>query len=251
MLDLVVFNEVVQKIWLVCVTLIFVLVGLVIVWYSGTSLFLGSNCWYEGKVVSAGTIFSKGDSECGCNEGKILCEKIDSLERDEELEVEDFTRDNLQFNTRYITSSVSSQLEVAPLKTMFTSIRNLENGIEVVLHQAQLCSNDSTPPVQIGMYHASEASLILMIIANTAPSLYTRPCTVEATFTITDFGYNPAANYALSYRNEPGTIMKANICSYNGRLFNHGDRYEAIDRCNICMCDHGISRCGNDRVCSQ
>lgn len=243
------FSETAQKIWLFFVTILFIIVGVSIVWYTGLSIVLGSRCLHEGRIIDVGTIVSKGDSECTCFDGKLLCERVIDPEKDSELEVEDFTRENLEFSTRYVTNTVSSQLEIAPLKTTFTSIRNFENGVEVVLQQAQLCSDNMTPPIQIGMYHASETSLVLMIIANTAPSLYTKPCTIEATFRITNFNYSTDNTYALSYRNEPGQLARANICSYDGRLFNHGDRYEAVDRCNICSCDHGISRCSNDRIC--
>mgnify|MGYP002624176571 CR=1 FL=1 len=241
-----------RKAWLVLVTVCFVIAGLALAWFSFERAFLGDRCWVNGHFYADGEGIEgyRDGKSCGCSNSAVICEDISSIDLDRELTPEDFTRDNLEFEARYITSGVSQALSQSTLNTSFKCIDTQKKGIVVVLEQAQRCTETMEAPIQIGMYHSSAKALTLSLVVNDVASVYTQPCTVEATFALSEFKYELGNDFALQYRSEDGQLVKANSCVYNSKLFNHEDRYEAIDGCNICRCDDGISKCSNDRVCN-
>lgn len=239
-------------IWLLIVSLFFIIAGFAVISSTFNTTFGSDACVVNGKQYSDGerVLGYKEGADCTCANGKVICTEIAQTGKDTNLEVDDFTRDNLQFSAKYITTGMSSEVEFAPLKTVFRSISSQENEVEVVIEQGQLCTVDREAPVQIGMYHASKDSLTLLMVVNSIASIYTEPCTVQATFNISKLKSDIKDGYSLQYRSENGELLRANACIYNEKIFNNGDNYKAVDGCNICNCDNGISRCSNDRVCS-
>jgi hypothetical protein len=240
-------------IWLGFLSICLIAAGGALLTHMLRSTFAPGSCSVNGNSIQSGTriVGYKEGFNCTCSDGKVLCTEVVQTETDSELKVENFTRDNLTFSSKYITTGVSSELGAAPLNTVFESINSESGSIEVVLEQAQLCTQAMEAPVQIGMYHVSKNSLTLLLIVNSATSVYTEPCTVQAVFDISKLKLDPKDGFRLQYRSETGEIVLANACIYNSRLFNNGDKYKAVDECNICSCDNGISRCSNDRVCNS
>jgi hypothetical protein len=252
MIDLAMIGPKAKVAWLMLISLFFVASGSILIWYMLRSAFVGNSCVADQGSVADGERLQgyKEGFDCTCVKGKIVCTEVVQSEVDNDLQIEDFRRDNLDFEARYVTAGASDEVAFAPLGTVFRGVSSRTDSVEVILEQSQMCTADMEAPVQIGMYHASKNSLTLLLIVNTVASVYTQPCTVRTTFNISDIDLDPKSGYRLRYRNEGGEVVSANVCVYNDGLFNNGDKYEAEDACNICTCDNGISRCTNDRVCS-
>ncbi len=242
-----------KKIELMLLAIVFTFVGIYIALFSYREALIGNGCYVNGKLYeSESEVDGYEDGKiCFCDDGKVKCNEQGKETDSSDLSLEDFIRKSLNFSYRYVSDGISSDIAQKPLQTQFRSVKSIEKGIEVVLEQGQLCTKDGKAPVQVGLYNATGNTLTVLLAVNTVASIYTQPCTVSATFRISPIDLELSSGFKLQYMSEDGALVPAQVCIYNSRLYNDGDNYSAIDSCNLCSCDNGISRCSNDRVCES
>ncbi|MBI2356461.1 hypothetical protein HYV12_00165 [Candidatus Dojkabacteria bacterium] len=239
-----------QRISLILLSLAFVIVGIFIIISATRGALFPNICLSNFKMYSSGEVVSEeGDNECLCVKGKVLCAKKRDGDDLNQLTISDFVRSNLQFEYDYFASGVSPDLLSKPLGVSFTSIVTTEKSIEVQLQQSQLCSETGKPAVQIGLYNFRENTLTLLNVLNSIESIYVNPCTVTLQFKINKLTISDLSDFKLAYQTEDGQSTVADVCLYNKGIYNDGDNYVSEDKCNVCRCVGGVSRCSTDRVC--
>lgn len=239
-----------DRISLILLSMVFVLVGGFTIIAASRGALFPNMCLKDFKVYSSGDLISESeDRECFCLGGKVVCSEKEGVQENGDLEISDFIRSNLEFEYKYFSAGVSSELFQKPQATSFTSIVTAKSAIEVQVQQAQLCSESGKPPVQIGLYNYRDNTLTVLNAVNTIESIYKVPCTVTLVYKISKFEISNVEDFKLVYRSESGESISADVCLYNGNVYNDGDNYVSMDKCNLCRCVEGISRCSTEKKC--
>jgi hypothetical protein len=237
-----------KLVWLSFITVIFLGIGISIIYFSINRIVNNGTCKFNNvKYEKGDEVIGYKDGElCNCEDGSIVCSKI--TDTSDLQNANKFTKDNLIFSAKY-TKPESGSIEILPLRTKFTSISILESSVEIVIDQGQVCSSDNRAPIQVGRYMLNGNTLTVSNSVNTSPSLYTTPCIVTMSFKISKIQLTKITDLKIIYENDTGQTLPATLCYYNSRVFGDTDVYSSIDKCNICTCENGVSKCSNDRVC--
>lgn len=239
-----------QRIPLILLSLLFVILGIFLIISISRGYLLPNKCLRDFKVYSVGGLVSKeGDRSCYCTSGKVVCSVNKDDSSASKLQISDFSRNGIDFSYKYFSSGVSSELLSKKLGVSFRSVVTSSKSISVEVIQSQLCNEKGNPSVQIGMYHFEGSTLTLLNVLNDIAEVYTEPCTVSLTFNIKDLEVKSIKDFRLAYMNEEGQSVDADVCLYNSEIYNDGDNYISEDKCNLCRCVGGVSKCSTDRVC--
>lgn len=239
-----------DKVWLIGVTLIFLLLGSFVVYLSINRIRGINNCTYNNVSYENNQYVQgyKAGFDCKCENGNIVC--FDSTANIVKPTIDKFVRTNLKVTPKYISLGTKEGVSGLPLKTKFVSISSKTDKLNIIVEQEQKCSEDLRVPVQFGMYYLSENRLYLTNIINRAPNLYTQDCIASVTYDFSNWKYK-GDDLKIIYMSEQGEEYEASVCNYDSKIYFDGDTYSSVDKCNICKCINGISKCGNDRVCTQ
>lgn len=200
-------------------------------------------CSYGEDLYQSGDILPEfeGQQNCYCSsEGKVVCEDDTALLNRKPLESEDFTSDKLTFSTTFqnFVEGLSSEIK-------FTRIVHGANAVSLSIERVVKCTKDGDAPTQIGFYKMNENELVLTVMTNQAPSLYTENCMVEDTFDFFDLNVMFPESFQVMYQTEANEIYGSNNCVYEGYLQNDGDTYRSGDSCEVCSCKDGLNICTN------
>lgn len=235
---------------LILISIAFTVLGLFTIISASRGALAPGACFKDFKFYQNGSIVSENDNQsCYCSKGEVLCSSMEKDSSDPALTVNDFIRSNLTFEAKYFSSGVSADLLGKALGTSFSSVVTGDSKIDVQLTQSQLCTADGKVPSQIGLYNFRGNTLTLMNVVNTIESVYVLPCTVTLTYKITKLDTAVIDDFNLIYQTEEGDKSVADICLYNSKVYNDGDNYISADKCNLCRCVEGVSRCSTDKVC--
>jgi hypothetical protein len=239
-----------DKYWLFVVTLVFVLLGSFVIYISLDRVRNVNSCNVGGTTYTNGMVVDgyQDGFDCTCQSGQILCTKV--AVKDEKPGIDKFERDNLKFSSQYQTSGTNESLNTSLLKTEFSSISVKNGTMDITLDQEQSCTADGRIPVQVGLYYISNSTLYITNIIRDDPLLYTQQCIVSVNYKISNWKKN-VENLKIVYMAEEGTEQPASLCYYNNNIYANGDVYSSVESCNICKCSDGISKCSNDRVCTD
>lgn len=232
-------------------TFFFLLVGGITIAFSIDRAIESDKCYFAQTAYLKGEIIPgyKEDYVCSCEGAEVVCTKIEN--KLVGVPVSEFGKKDLSFNIKYVAEGENSSLNNQLLKTKISNVNLSGNNLEVVIEQIQLCSADQRAPVQIGLYHFENDALLLTHVINRSPSLYKSPCVVSLTYKIKSLDISNVNNLKIGYMSSEGEILPAILCYYNSKVYAQDDVYMSFDNCNICRCENGISKCTNDRVCSD
>lgn len=239
-----------QRVSLILLSIAFTVLGLFTIISASRGALAPGSCFKDFRFYESGAVVSENDSQtCYCSKGKVVCSENQNEEINDNLTINDFVRSNLAFEAKYFASGVSAELLGKPLGTAFASVVTGDKRIDVQLQQSQLCTETGKVPAQIGLYNFQNGVLTLLNVVNTIESLYIQPCTVTLTYKISKIDVSAAEDFKLVYQTEDGDKSAADICLYNNKVYNDGDNYISTDKCNLCRCVEGVSRCSTDKVC--
>lgn len=250
MVNLRIVKKGVDKYWLIGVTVLFLFLGGFVIYFSYERLAGVNSCEFAGNSYSIGDIVNgyKDGYECRCENGDIVCTNVDSTVLKPTLDM--FKRDGATVSRKFLIAGVNESIDQLPLKTKFSSISIKNGNMDITIEQVQKCSADLRIPIQIGMYYLAKDTLYITNVINTNPSLYTQDCVVSVNYRIGNWK-NMSEDLSIVYMSEAGEEVEASLCYYNQNIYGDGDVYSSVDSCNICRCSQGVSKCSNDRLCSQ
>jgi hypothetical protein len=166
-------------------------------------------CVYGGIEYEAGQSIPD-EPRCFCNEkGDVVCEEI---EIESSLDTSDFINEDLDFSTSFLNF--------------------VDKGLKIVVERLTLCSEEEELPPQIGYYSISGNQLQLKTTTNLLPRRFNSDCMVSNTFLI--HGLSEVSK--VSYVSEDNRIIEADICVFNGRVYNKGDAFVG-DNGEVVVCD--------------
>ncbi|MCC7289888.1 hypothetical protein IT417_01390 [bacterium] len=235
---------------LLVVTMLFVFFGGFLVYISLDKVLGINSCKFNDQSFAAGSEIPgyKQGFTCNCEGGEVTCVKVDTDTAKPTLDK--FTRKNLTVKPKYLVGGLKDTLDSFVLKTRFVSVSTKAKSIDITIEQHQKCSADSRIPIQVGMYYLTKDTLYITNVINNSPTNYVLDCTVSVHYRITDWDYD-GRDLDIVYLDDSGQIEKASLCYYEKNIYANGDIYSASDKCNICSCQDGVSKCSNDRVCKQ
>ena len=161
---------------------------------------------------------------------------------------ETFVTNNLEFTYKY--QSILEKKTVNNSKATAASISYKDNVLSVVLERETLCTEDKLTPPQTGFYKLDDNNnLILKVVTNDNPSVYTQPCVVSNYFKITDIDLSKKTEngkeFTTYYKAEDGTLINLNTCYYNNHLYAKDAVFSSSDN-KVCECKDGVVICGNN-----
>ena len=212
--------------WLLFFTVALFVTALVMFVVTFRNQFGLKKCVYgDGEYTVGQTI--PGEPRCFCNRhGEVVCEEIETEISSEEVE---YGNEDLEFS--------SSFLNFVDIETNFESIRfgavsTVDRGLRVVVERLSKCTPESALPPQIGFYMFDGKDLYLTTSTNLLFGNLTRDCMVSNSFLIE--GLSEVSK--IAYQSEDGRILQADICVYNGKVFNKGDAFVS-DNGEVVVCE--------------
>lgn len=173
------------------------------------------------KCVYGGIEYTVGQSipnepRCFCDEkGELVCEEI---ETESTLETTEYINDDLEFSSDFLNFV---DLEI-PFESMrFGEVSTVEKGLKIVVERLSVCDEDEKLPPQIGYYMFDDQQLNLTTTTNVLAGDYNKECMVSNTFLV--YGLSEVSK--ILYISEDNRVIEADICVFNGRVFNKGDAF--------------------------
>lgn len=237
-----------KSLFLLTITLLFLILGVFVVIFSARETISSYICLYNTRIVKNNEMFELEDQVCRCSNGKVTCVKKDG-DKSQIFgdEIKEFTQKNLVYKSEYLTNIVSTEIDGLPLKTKFTSIDSSDGQIRISINSVQMCKKDLTIPPQYGMYRFENNQLILQNNVNTVSSIFSTPCVVKVIYQIKNLPIDIENGVELLFTDQSGYYTTADVCVYNSKLYNQGDKYYALDKCNICTCSDGLTKCTENK----
>ncbi len=224
--------------------------GVFVILFSVRDILANYYCIYNSRLVLNNQSVEDNDKVCNCNAGKILCiNKSNNGDSKIDDSKDGFTQKNLTFEAEYLTNIVSKEIDNLPLKTKFESIENSDKATKIVINSVQMCKKNLNIAPQYGLYKYENNQLVLQNNVNTVESIFNTPCVVKAVFEIKGLDIDIEKGVELLFTDQSGYYTAANVCVYNSKLYNSGDKYYALDKCNICTCVDGVTQC-TEKMCN-
>lgn len=233
-----------NSISLLTLSIVFLFFGLFVILFSTRDILSNYYCIYNSRIILNNQSVKEENKVCSCKQGKVLCvnkTKGDNNKIDDSKD--GFTQKGLSFKAEYLTNIISKEIDSLPLKTKFESIEQNDKTTKIVINSVQMCKKDLTIAPQYGLYKYEDNRLILQNNVNTVSSIFDTQCVVKAIFEITDLDIDIQRGIELLFTDQSGYYTTANVCVYNSKLYNSGDKYYALDKCNICTCVNGTTQC--------
>ena len=183
-------------------------------------------CVYGDSEYTVGEAIP-GSTQCFCNEkGQVVCSELD---QEESLEITEFGNDDVEFS--------SSFLNFVDLDTTFEDVRfgevsTVDRGLKIVVERLSMCNSNEEFAPQIGYYMFDGSSLYLTTTTNLLDQSFSKECMVSNTYLI--YGLSEASN--IYYQSEDATIVEADICVYDNKVFNEGDAFVG-DNGEVVICE--------------
>jgi hypothetical protein len=183
-------------------------------------------CVYGGVEYDAGQSIPD-EPRCFCNEkGEVVCEVI---EIESTLETTEYVSEDLEFSSNFLNFV---DIDI-PFESMrFGEVSTVEKGIRVVIERLSMCNADEELPPQIGYYMFDGEQLNLTTTTNLLSTQYNQECMVSNTFLI--HGLSEVSK--VLYTSEDNRVIEADICVFNGRIFNKGDAFVG-DNGEVVVCE--------------
>ncbi|HVX92769.1 MAG TPA: hypothetical protein VHA74_01510 [Candidatus Dojkabacteria bacterium] len=237
------------NLYLVIVTLFFVVAGLAFSYSTVKNGLEQRYCWSNNKLYVAGSqVVTNDGSICTCSGGKLACREIPKADK-AEFTIKDFTNKNLSFSTKYLSPNIPEAISKNILQVSFEDVSVKNGNFQVVLHQVQNCTQTLKVPAQVGSYNFTNNTLTLLNAINNISTIYNKPCLVELIYTLNKFKINDDGTFKLRFSNDKFETINGNICLYNSKVYSEGDKYVASDKCNVCSCSDGVSKCSTNISC--
>lgn len=172
-------------------------------------------CVYGGQEYTVGQAIPE-KPYCFCDRsGNIVCEPV---ETEISLETEKYINEDLEFSTNF--------LNFVDIEANFESIRfgevtTVDNGFKIVIERLSKCGDNEALPPQVGYYMFDDAELYLTTSTNLLGNEFVNDCMVSNTFLIHKL--NEVSK--ITYHSEDGRVINADICLYNGKVYNKGDAF--------------------------
>jgi hypothetical protein len=172
-------------------------------------------CVYGNKEYTIGETIPD-EPRCFCNEkGEVECEEMDT---DSSLESNKYVNEDLDFSSSFLNFiDIESNFE----SMRFGEVSTVDKGLEVVIERLSKCTSDEELPPQIGYYMLNDQDLYLTTSTNLLADNYSRDCMVSNTYLV--HGLSEVSN--VYYQSEDTRIIQADICIFDGRVFNKGDAF--------------------------
>ncbi len=239
------------NLYLVIVTLFFIFAGLAFSFTTVKSAIEQRYCWSGNKLYVSGLQISTDENTvCTCSNGKVSCRELPKPDK-ALLSLNDFTSKNLTFTTKYLSPNIPDAIAKNILQISFEGVSIKNGNLEVVIHQVQFCTQDLKVPVQIGLYNFQGNTLTLLNSINNISTIYNKPCLVELVYSINKLKITDDGTFKLRFSDDKFEAVNGNICLYNSKIYSEGDKYVASDKCNVCSCSDGISKCSTNVSCSS
>jgi len=183
-------------------------------------------CVYGGKEYVSGEAIPD-EPRCFCNsKGEVICEEI---ETENTLESAKYINDDLEFSSSFLNFiDIDNNFE----SMRFGEVSTVDKGLKVVVERLSMCSGDESLPPQIGYYMLNGDELFLTTSTNLLNENFSRECMVSNTYMI--HGLSEVSK--ILYQSEDNRVIEADICVYEGRVFNKGDAFVG-ENGDVVVCD--------------
>lgn len=183
-------------------------------------------CVYGGSEYSAGQTIPD-EPRCFCNEkGSVICEEVQT---DRSLEATQFVNEDLEFSSIFL-NFVDIAINFESIR--FGEVTTVEKGLKVVVERLSMCNDDEQLPPQIGYYMFDGDQLHLTTSTNLLAGNYGKECMVSNTFMV--HGLSEVSK--ILYHSEDNRVIEADICVFNGRVYNSGDAFVG-ESGEVVVCD--------------
>lgn len=195
------------------------------------------SCIYAGNYYDSGTAIQDygGRNDCYCNNGNIVCDYTDA-----NFSYDAFTFENISLVYKYLNNIDELQPDYSRIIPVNIDYEN--NILVVSIERESLCSSTNEAPSQIAYYKMEGSSVVLTILTNSNPTLYTRPCLLSNVFEIRGFVFTGEQPFTILYRNDEGRLFDLGACTYNGSIYGTGDVFQSTEG-GICDCSNGVVNC--------
>ena len=231
----------IQKVWLMFLSAVLLLGALI-------TLIISID-WSTESCVINGTEYKSGEevvgylenADCVCNrEGKVDCE-INDVSKSF-LSNSDFTTKNLNFNAEFLNSLSNAEVNISE-EIVFRSVSQGTDGLKIVVEKLDLCTTTNIIPDQVGFFNVSDNNLVLTSIESGDPSKFSEPCIVKNTFLLSKITGELDESFKVYFRNESDEVYLADMCVYEGKIYNEGDTYRSENEDQLCSCQSGENIC--------
>lgn len=201
--------------WLVFFTLALFVTALTMFVATFREQFGLKKCAYGGSEYAVGQSIPD-EPRCFCNEkGVVVCEEIEEAAT---LETTEYTNEDLEFSSSFL-NFVDIDINFEGMS--FNEVSTVDKGLKVVVERLSMCTEDEELPPQIGYYTFDGSELYITTSTNLLAEHYSKECMVSNTFLI--HGLSEVTK--ISYMSEDNRVIEADICVFNGRVFNKGDAF--------------------------
>jgi hypothetical protein len=176
-------------------------------------------CVYGDGEYSAGQTIA-GEPRCFCTQkGEVVC---DDTEDEVSLESLEYENEDLEFSSSFLNFvDIESNFE----SMRFGEVSTVNKGLKIVVERLSKCDSNEKLPPQVGYYVFDNGNLFLTTTTNLIADDFSRYCMVSNSFLI--HGLSEVSK--ITYQSEDGRLIEANICVYDGRVFNEGDAFVGDD----------------------
>jgi hypothetical protein len=201
--------------WLLLFTIALFITALTMFVVTFKNQFGLKKCVYGGQEYTAGQAIPD-KPRCFCNQkGEVVCE---SVETEAPLETKEYINEDLEFSTNFL-NFVDIEANFETMR--FGEVTTVDKGLKIIVERLSKCSDDEQLPPQVGYYMFDEKELYLTTSTNLLDEEFVNDCMVSNTFLI--HGLSEVSK--IAYHSEDGRAIQADICLYDGRVFNKGDAF--------------------------
>jgi len=233
-------GKVKQRNWLIVITILMVISSGIVLLISMQEKLGFNTCAYgENTYITGQNIPNfNGLDDCYCaKDGSVKCGNMS-----EGISYSSFSSTGLSFSSRFLNYLEKEKVEnnITPIDVNYTS-----NIFSLILEREVLCGDNSKSPVQVGFYKIEGGNLVVTVMTNRDPELYSMVCKVENTINVNDINLDIKDTFKIYYQDELGYRYDLKVCSSNGKLYNSGDMLEIEGSPTVCYCDDGVIECGD------
>jgi len=219
----------VNKGWLILITIVFILIAGLLVYFSVIYPILKE----KGIIVP-----SSNDSQ-----GVINADFTPVADSE-------FKTDNLEFSATFSNLSIPSEIKNAPMNTIIESIESGDSSVTVILQQAQKCTTNNKIKTNEGKYWYDGSILVLSALQKDTEGEFTEDCVVSLSFKVKSFTLPDQENYNIGFQATDQSTVIFSTCFYGKKLYYTDDVFVAADGCNTCTCTDGEISCTEKEECS-